>query len=74
MVDKETVDNVQRNIGQLQSEVKTLNSTLTEVKSDLKEIRRSFDELKGGTKLLMTAAAGIGGAIALVLNWLSAKH
>lgn len=73
-MEKEAFDGVQRDIGRMQAEIKSLGSTLDEVKVDLKEIRRSFDELKGGTRFFMTAAAGIGGVIALVISWLSSKH
>lgn len=74
VMEKETSDNVQRDIGRLQAEVKSLGDILDEVRLDLKEVRRSFDELRGGTRFFMAASAAIGGIITLVIGWLSSKH
>lgn len=73
-MEEEIVSRVQRDLGRMEAEIKSLNSSFEEVKDDMREIRRSFDEMKGGTRFLMTAAAGIGGLLALVFSWLSTKH
>lgn len=73
-MEEEIVSRVQRDLGRMEAEIKSINSTLGEVKDDMREIRRSFDEMKGGTKFLMTAAAGIGGVISLIISWLATRH
>lgn len=74
MADNETKEYIHRDIGRMESEIKSLQITLDEVRKDLKEIRRSFDELKGGTRFMMAAAATAGAIITFVFSWFSIKH
>jgi septal ring factor EnvC (AmiA/AmiB activator) len=66
-------DNIQRDMGRMEAEIKTLQITLDEVRKDLKEIRRSFDQMKGGTRFLMGAAAASGAVIAFVIEFFFKK-
>lgn len=66
-------DNIQRDMGRMETEIKTLQFTLDEVRKDLKEIRRSFDEMKGGTRFLMGAAAACGAVIAFIIEFFFKK-
>ena len=66
-------DNIQRDMGRMETEIKTLQVTLDEVRKDLKEIRRSFDEMKGGTRFLMGAAAASGAVIAFIIEFFFKK-
>ena len=69
----ENDDNIQRDMGRMEVEIKTLQTTLEEVRKDLKEIRRSFDEMKGGTRFLMGAAAASGAVIAFFVEFFFKK-
>lgn len=73
-VEEEIVNRVQRDLGRMEAEIKSLGDTLGEVKEDMKQVRQSFDEMKGGVRFLMTAAAGVGGLVALIISWLSTRH
>ena len=66
-------NNIQRDMGRMEVEIKTLQTTLEEVRKDLKEIRRSFDEMKGGTRFLMGAAAASGAVIAFFVEFFFKK-
>ncbi len=67
-------ESLQRDMGRMEAEIKALHIMVGEMRDDLKKVRQSFDELRGGTKFIMAAAAGIGAVIALALNYLSFKH
>lgn len=69
----EEKDLLQRDIGRMESEIKTLQSTLEEVRQDLKAVKQAFHELKGGTKFLMSAAAACGAIIAIAIEWFSKR-
>ena len=69
----EESESIQRDMGRMETEIKTLQITLDEVRKDLKEIRRSFDEMKGGTKFLMGAAAASGAVIAFIIEFFFKK-
>jgi len=66
-------DYIQRDIGRMESEIKSLQITLEEVRKDLKAVKQSFDELRGGTKFLMSAAAACGAMIAIAIEWFTKK-
>lgn len=66
-------DYIQRDMGRMESEIKSLQVTLDEVRKDLKAVKQSFDELRGGTKFLMSAAAACGAMIALAIEYISKK-
>jgi predicted RNase H-like nuclease (RuvC/YqgF family) len=69
----EEKDYIHRDMGRMESEIKSLQITLEEVRKDLKAVKQSFDELRGGTKFLMSAAAACGAMIAIAIEWLSKK-
>ena len=66
-------DDLLRDVGRMESEIKSLQVTLEEVRKDLKEVRRSFDELRGGTRFLMGAAATCGAVIAFLIEYFLKK-
>jgi chromosome segregation ATPase len=71
---KPNIDYIQRDIGRMESEINSLKTLLEEVREDLRQVRRSFDELRGGTKFLLGAAAMSGAFMTIIYNWLTAKH
>ena len=66
-------DDVQRDLGKMEADLKNLARSLDEIKTDLREIRTSFDQMKGGTRVFMGVAAVLGSGITLLVNWLI-KH
>lgn len=72
--DKPDVDHIQRDIGRMESEINSLKTLMEEVREDLRGVRRSFDELRGGTKFLLGAAAMSGAFMTIIYNWLTTKH
>lgn len=57
---------IQREIGELKSDVKHLTDGQDELRADVKAIRSVIDQSKGGVRVLL-AAASVGGAVTTLL-------
>lgn len=61
---------VQRDIGRMESELIGLRVSVADMQRDVKALRSAFDEIKGGSRVILAMSAAIGAAISLVVQWL----
>jgi len=67
-------DDVQRDLGRMEAELTALKFSMDLMRADLKEIKDAFHEMKGGTRVFMGLAVGLGSAATLAVNWFFGKH
>jgi chromosome condensin MukBEF ATPase and DNA-binding subunit MukB len=61
-------DTIQRDLGNMEAQLATLNREMRELKDDVRQIREDFAQVKGGWRTLIGIAAILGGAVSWVAN------
>lgn len=61
-------DDIQRDLGQIEAHLATLQREMKETRADVRSIRDEFAQVKGGARTLIGVAALIGGAISWALS------
>lgn len=65
---------VQRDLGNMEAQLATLNREMKELKDDVRKIREDFAHVKGGWRMLIGIAAILGGAVSWAASHLFGKH
>lgn len=65
---------LEREIGRMEAEIKSLKRSLDEMRDDLREIKTAFHEMKGGSKVVLGFAAIAGSGLTYLVNWLAGKY
>lgn len=67
-------DAIQRDLGNMEAQLATLNREMKELKDDVRQIREDFAQVKGGWRTLIGIAAVLGGAVSWAANHFFGKH
>lgn len=62
-------EDIQRDLGRVEGEMNAVKDLLNEVRSDVKEIKAGFDRVRGGTHVLLSISAVLGGIISQIANY-----
>jgi hypothetical protein len=65
---------VDRNIGELTADVRTLRDTVAELRAEIKHLREEFSQVRGGWKVVVTMAALAGGGLSWLTTTFVGKH
>lgn len=65
---------IQRDLGNMEAQLATLNREMRDVKETLQKIRDEFAQVKGGGRVLMGLAAFLGGLVTWGLSKLFGGH
>lgn len=65
---------IERDIGNMEAQLMTLNREMRELKDDVRQIREDFAAVKGGGRVFMGLAALLGGAVTWALTKFFGVH
>jgi chromosome condensin MukBEF ATPase and DNA-binding subunit MukB len=66
-------EDVQRDLGNMEAQLATLNREMKELKEDVRQIREDFAQVKGGWRTLIGIAAILGGGVSWLVNHVVGK-
>ena len=66
-------DAIQRDLGNMEAQLATLNREMKELKDDVRQIRDDFAQVKGGWRTLIGIAALLGGGVSWLINYFMSR-